>query len=240
MKSKGLLVVIVLVLLFFCLIAIGVGGFFGYKWYKGRAAAAEQTQLTEETPQQEPWASESTEPAPTEEPAPSEPEPQEEARPAEPEPAPAPYRAPAPVQPKPKPRPPAPAPSAPAPSGPMAQPSPAEPAPAYEEAAPKVKTPKGSLGVIFETKLDEGQVTIAFNGQVLASEAFTASSDNRYRLEKSMNLIPGPHRIRVTVVASGKTYEKEWTAMVVERQSTVWKAEMNRFPKELVVKPIAQ
>ena len=238
MKNKGLLIAIVLVLLLFCLVAIGVGGFFGYKWYKGRAAAAEQSLLTEETPQETPWSTESTEPAPADEPAPTEPEPLEEVRPSEPEPSP--YRAPAPVQPKPKPRPSAPIQATPAPAGPVAEPSPAEPAPSYEEAAPKVKTPKGSLGVIFETKGDEGQVTLAFNGQVLASEAFTASSDNRYRLEKSMNLLPGPHRIRVTVVVSGKTYEKEWTAMVVERQSTVWKAEMNRFPKELVVKPIAQ
>jgi tetratricopeptide (TPR) repeat protein len=97
------------------------------------------------------------------------------------------------------------------------------------------------VALVRQGKIDEGQVTLTVDGEVWASEPFTASSDRRFRLERSKNLLPGVHRVHVSVsTPDGKTYEREWTANVVERQSTVWKAEMNRFPKELEVKPIAQ
>jgi len=246
--KKGLLVAVIAVLLLFCLLAVAVGGFFGYRWYKGRAAA-EQARMEESALPPEPQAeARQEEPLPsTEERAePPAPEPQEgireEAVPRRPEP---PSEAPARPRPRPVPaetRPAEPPSPAPAPESTPVPPAAVQPVPAAEPApAPTPKVPKGTLGLIFEGKIDEGQVTLTVDGEVWASEPFTASSDRRFRLEKSKNLLPGAHRVRVSVTTpGGKTYEREWTANVVEHQSTVWKAEMNRFPKELEVKPIAQ
>ncbi len=248
--KKGLLVAVIAVLLLFCLLAVGLGGFFGYRWYKGRAGT-EQARMNEPALPAEPQGEErGEEPAPSweERAEPPAPEPQEgvqeEAAPARPE-----RPAEAPARPRTRPATAETAPSAPPPPPAAPEPSPVspappEPAPSAEPApapSPAPKVPKGTLGLIFEGKIDEGQVTVTVDGEVWASEPFTASSDRRFRLEKSKNLLPGPHRVRVAVsTPGGKTYEREWTVSVVERQSTVWKAEMNRFPKELEVKPIAQ
>lgn len=246
--KKGLLVAVIAVLLLFCLLAVLVGGFFGYRWYKGRAAA-EEARMEEPAPSLPPLEeSRPEEPSsPSEERAePPAPEPQEGLQ-EEPAPAPKAPSAEAPARPRPRPLPAeAPPPPAPAPEPEAAphHPPAVEPAPTAEPAPPPPaapKVPKGTLGLIFEGKIDEGQVTLTVDGEVWASEPFTASSERRFRLEKSKNLLPGPHEVKVSVsTPGGKTYEKQWTATVAARQSTVWKAEMNRFPKALEVKPIAQ
>lgn len=246
--KKGLLVAVLAVLVLFCLLAVGLGGFFGYRWYKGRAvteeARMEETVLPaqpqEEVQEEEPGPSETqwAEP-PTAEPMEG---PKEETVPARPKP-------PAEGSPRLRPQP-SPAEGSPEPPPffpPTQEPSPVPPdvkqaPPAVEPAPPPApKVPKGTLGLIFEGKIDEGQVTLTVDGEVWASEPFTASSERRFRLEKSRNLLPGAHHVQVSVsTPAGKTYQREWTAQVVEHRSTVWKAEMNRFPKELEVKPIAQ
>ena len=52
--KKGSLIVILLVLALFCFIAMAVGGFFGWRWYKHRASSIEPPAVTatEEAPAQ--------------------------------------------------------------------------------------------------------------------------------------------------------------------------------------------
>ena len=266
--KKVVLIVVLLVLVLFCLIAIGVGGFFGYRyWQHKRAAevssfaaqpseppASEQPSEPGTPPAEEPQSAQPSEMPPSESTSPAgEPSGTETQPPAEPAPAPAPApEQPSRSRPRPRPAPVAPAPQeAPAPSAPAAASSGGaqEPSAPAQESAPatqaapaaavKEKIPKGTLGLIFEATIDQGNVAIRVDNDLVAHQDFTASSSERFRLTRDLLVEPGQHRVWVEVkLPDGKKYEKEWNAMVVVHGITVWKAEMTRFPKELKVKPI--
>ncbi len=194
---------------------------------QGETPSAGQTQPESGmTPQETPAAAPKTEPAPAPAPKPARRKSSRRSTPA-PQPAPA-------ATPEPQPS------SAPEQTT-SAAPAPAQesqPAPA-EEAAPEKKTPRGTLGLIFETKVDQGEIIIHVDGKVVVAQGFTASGDKRYRLTKGLRLIPGPHRVKVKVLLpDGKKEIKEWTAMVVKGGDTVWKIEMKTFPRTLDIKPI--
>jgi len=157
-------------------------------------------------------------------------EPQRKRAPARPSPAAAPAPAPSPE--------PAPA-SQPQHETAAAPQAPAEAAPQTAVTERRKKEPRGTLGLIFESKLDQGEVIIHVDGKVVVAKAFTASPENRFRLTKGLRLVPGQHRVKVKVaMPDGKNEIKEWTVMVVKGGDTVWKIEMKRFPRTLDVKPI--
>ncbi|MGA9753109.1 MAG: hypothetical protein WBS54_15105 [Acidobacteriota bacterium] len=264
--KKGLLIILLLVLVLFCLIAIGVGGFFGYRYWQHKKAAevssfaaqpseppaAEQPSEPGTPPAAEPESAQPSEMPPAESTSPEgAPSSTEAQPPAESAPAPAPEQ---PTRSRPRPRP---APAAPAPQETAVPTTPAaaspgsaeEPSSPAQESAPatqaaptaavKEKIPKGTLGLIFEATIDKGNVAIRVDNDLVAKQDFTASSSERFRLTKDLLLEPGQHRVWVKVkLPDGKKYEKDWNAMVVVHGITVWKAEMTRFPKELNVKPI--
>jgi len=116
---------------------------------------------------------------------------------------------------------------------------PAEATPQAAVTERRKKEPRGTLGLIFESKLDQGEVIIHVDGKLVVAKAFTASPENRFRLTKGLRLIPGQHRVKVKVaLPDGKNEIKEWPVMVVKGGDTVWKIEMKRFPRTLDIKPI--
>ena len=261
--KKAIVIVLLFALLAFCLLA-GVGGYFGYRWYKIKKHQAESGFAAQEPlfPWQKPKPPETpAEPQP--EPAPGAEMPEPNEPPAQP---PEEYTAPsAPVTTTPTAEPPkkpaapketAAAPKTPAP--PPAKPEPWEdvqpdnvklpgnepliPPPAPEPAPPpvKVKTPKGTFGFIFESTVEQGDVSLFVDEQLQDRQSFLASSRDRYRLEKNVVLPPGPHKVRLLVTKSdGKSQAKEWQITIQEKAVTIWKAEMKSFGREIELKQIA-
>jgi hypothetical protein len=115
------------------------------------------------------------------------------------------------------------------------------PQPAPEPAPPpaKAKTPKGTFGFIFEATVEQGDLSLFVDEQMQDRQAFYASSRDKYRFEKNVVLLPGPHKVRLLVTKSdGKSQAKEWQINVPEKAVTVWKAEMKSFGREIELKQI--
>lgn len=252
--KKVLVVLLLCGLVVFCIIA-GVGGFIGYKWHKIKKEGGTPSLLTllkkEPPPEPAPTPEPPPEPQPTPPPEPQ-PTPQPEIQPP-PTPQPAePPPAPVTQPPKPKPKPaPKPVVQQPSPTPlntvqpdnvrPPSYEPPAAPAPIQEPAAPapKIKAPKGSLGVIFETEAEQGDVVLHVDEQLVEKQSFRASSQQKFRLTKTLPLTVGPHKVRITVVnADGKTVGKEWQVDVPQGGNPVWKAELSSSGRAIDLKQI--
>lgn len=264
--KKVILIVVLLLFLGACLIA-GVGGFFWYRMHKLHQAGEEGrpggflSWLKKEPPSETPPATEAQpEPQPQAQPE-AQPEPQPEPQ-VTPSPEVSPPPAPQPSEPAPsqikergKPR------TQPAPkSAPSQTPEPApqeesqpdyaspsssEPPPASPpvqeraEPAPRVKTPKGTLGIIFETEAEGGDVLLHVDEQLVEKRTFRASSQQRFRLTKNVPLPVGAHKVRITVVKpDGKTVGKEWQVDVSLGGNPVWKVELSSSARALDLKEI--
>lgn len=249
--KKVIVVLLLCGLVVFCLLA-AVGGFFGYKWYKvkkqgGEGAPSFMSMFKKEPPPEIPSTTE-PQPEPETQPAPETPPPTGWETPSTQPPT----TTPPPSQPKPKPRPSETAPVTPEPSQPATsesspytqpaytEPPPSEVPPAAEPyAQPKRKGPRGTLGLIFETGADAGDVLLHVDEELVEKQTFRASSQAKFRLTKSLVLPAGLHNVRVTVVKpDGKTVGKEWQVDVAEGGNPVWKAELNTSGKTMDLKQI--
>lgn len=115
--------------------------------------------------------------------------------------------------------------------------------PTPEEKAPttpkKVKKPHGQLGLIFESRIDAGKLSILIDGRNMVEQSYTASSSSPFRLEKQVKMSVGEHFVKVTIsTPDGKTYDQGWNVMIQRRAVTVWKIQMDRFPKKITIKHI--
>ena len=261
--KKVIVILLVLVFLGACLIA-GVGGFFWYRMHKMHSPGQEGrpggilSWLKKEPPPEPPTAPEPTEPQvqpPTEPPPEPQPPSTAESPQTPPTPAPTPTE-PAKPKPKPAPKPASHETPSSAPfndiqpdnvrtpeSEPLVQPTtqePATPPAATETFQPaKKKGPKGTLGIIFETGADQGDVLLHVDEQLVEKQSFRASSQQKFRLAKSVVLAPGPHKVRITVVkADGQTTGKDWQVDVPEGGNPVWKAELSNNARAFDLKQI--
>ena len=249
--KKVIVVLLLCALVVFCLLA-AVGGFFGYKWYKVKKQGGEGgaqsflSWLKKEPPPEAPSA------PPPEPPSEPQPTPSPEFPPpatVQPtEPAPTPSMEPAKPKPKPTPKPAAQEPS-PAPwndvqpdnvrvpsDEPLVTP---EPSQEPSAPAPRIKIPKGTLGVIFETEAEQGDVLLHVDEELVEKQSFRASSQQKFRLAKNLPLAVGSHKVRITVVkADGKTVGKEWQVDVAQGGNPVWKAELSSSGRAIDLKQI--
>jgi len=248
--KKTVLLIVLGILVLFCLVAAGVAGFFGYRYYQDqkRQAAEEIAAFEgEDFGDFEAGSAWEEEPAEEQEPVESE-SPYESGEPqhemgtgSHEEEAPPPRRAPppsTPPEPSPEPRsqPPQTASAAPVveEQTELRPPQPAEPA-----EPPKPKVPKGTFSLIFESEVDQGEVKVYVDDRLVERQPFTATKDRRFRLEKAERLLPGQHRVRIEVaLPNGNSESESWTVMVVEKGNTIWKVEQEGFRKKLEIKRI--
>lgn len=102
------------------------------------------------------------------------------------------------------------------------------------------KYPKGgSLGLIFESRVDRGEMVLRVDGAIVERVPFQASAENRFRFTRQVPLAPGTHSVKVRVNLPGEDPQvRDWNVTVVPGGSTVWKVTLDRFPKQLEVKNI--
>lgn len=97
----------------------------------------------------------------------------------------------------------------------------------------------GSLGFIFESRVDRGELVLRIDGDLIDRVPFHASAANRFRFTRQVPLSPGLHRVRVKVGVPGREPQsQEWSVTVPPAGSTVWKVTLDRFPNQLEVKNI--
>lgn len=97
----------------------------------------------------------------------------------------------------------------------------------------------GTFSLIFESRVDRGEMVVRLDGEVVEKVPFQASADNRFRFTREVPLPPGPHHVRVRVNLPGKAAQmRDWDITVSQGQTTVWKVTLDRFPMELEVKNI--
>ena len=129
----------------------------------------------------------------------------------------------------------------PGPAAPYAQTRRSGAAAAAETPSPSApKPPKGgSLGFIFESRVDRGELVFRVDDAPPERVPFQASAENRFRFTREVPLAPGAHRVKVRVNLPGEEPQvREWTVTVAPGGNTVWKATLDRFPMKLEVKNI--
>jgi hypothetical protein len=82
-------------------------------------------------------------------------------------------------------------------------------------------------------------MVLRVDGEIMEQVPFQASADTKFRFTRQIPLAPGTHRVKVRInLPREEPLVREWDIGVTSSGSTVWKATLDRFPKQLEVKNI--